>query len=53
MHTKFWLENMGGKNHLEGIGTDRIILKCILNKWDLGAWSGFIWCRIGASGWLL
>jgi hypothetical protein len=29
-----------------GIGGN-IILKCILKKWDNGAWTGLIWLRIG------
>jgi len=28
----------------------RIILRCIFRKWDVWAWNGFIWLRIGASG---
>jgi hypothetical protein len=28
----------------------RIILKCILDKWDGEAWTGSIWLRIGTCG---
>jgi hypothetical protein len=28
----------------------RIILKWIFSKWDVGAWTGLIWLRIGRSG---
>jgi len=31
---------------VEGI----IILRWIYRKWDLGAWIGLIWLRIGTSG---
>jgi len=28
----------------------RIILRCILRKWDLRAWTGSIWLRIRTGG---
>jgi hypothetical protein len=28
----------------------KVILKCILEKWEVGAWTGSIWLRIGTSG---
>jgi hypothetical protein len=31
----------------------RIILKCIIEKYDGMAWTGFIWFRIWTSGELL
>jgi hypothetical protein len=35
MHTKFWSENVKGKDHSEDVGADRrIILKWILEKYD-------------------
>jgi hypothetical protein len=42
-------------NHLEELGVDRkIILKCILEKWDWGReWSGLSLLRIGPGGWFL
>jgi hypothetical protein len=29
---------------------ERIISRCILRKWDLKAWTGWIWLRIGTGG---
>jgi hypothetical protein len=28
----------------------RIILRWIFRKWDVGAWTGLIWLRIGTGG---
>jgi len=28
----------------------RIILRCILKKWDLRSWTGSIWLRTGTGG---
>jgi hypothetical protein len=40
-----------GKSHLEDLGVDEIIiLRCIFRKWDVGAWTGSIWLRIGTGG---
>jgi len=40
MSTKFWLENMKGSDHLEGLDVGRrIILKWVL-KYDGWGWSG-------------
>jgi hypothetical protein len=36
---------------LDDPGVDgRIILGWILRKWDVGAWTGSIWLRIGTGG---
>jgi len=53
LHTTFISENMEVKVHAEDL---RIVFKIIL-KWVLGKlggnmWTGFIWLRIGVSGWL-
>ena len=40
MHTEFWWGNLRERDHLEGSGVDgRIILRWILRKWDVGAWT--------------
>jgi hypothetical protein len=45
------VEKPEGKNHLEDIGVDgRMILRWISRKWDMGAWTGSSWLRIGAGG---
>ena len=39
------------RNHLEDPGVDgRIILRWIFRKWNVGAWTGFIWLGIGTGG---
>jgi hypothetical protein len=35
-----------------GVG-GRIILRWIFRKWDVGAWTGSSWLRIGTGGGLL
>jgi len=39
------------EDHLKDRGVDgRIILRWIFRKWDVGAWTGSIWLRIGTGG---
>jgi hypothetical protein len=43
-----------GKSYLEDSGVDgRVILRRMFRKWDVGAWTGLIWLRIGTGGGLL
>jgi len=43
--------NLRERDHLENPGIDgRIILRWIFRKWDLGAWTGSSWLRIGTGG---
>jgi hypothetical protein len=54
MHTKFWLEDLKGRDHSEEQGVDeRIKLKWILERQRVKLWTGFIWLRTGASGGVL
>jgi hypothetical protein len=54
MHTIFWLEKLKESEHLEGLGVEgRIILDCILEKYVLKLWTGFIWLRIITNDQLL
>ena len=47
----FWWGNLRERNHLEDSGIDgRIILKWIFGKWDVKAWIGLMWLRLGAGG---
>jgi len=47
----FWWGNLGERDHLGDPSADgRIILRCIIRKWDVGIWTGFIWLRIGTGG---
>jgi hypothetical protein len=36
-YTGFWCGNRRERDHLEGPGVDRIILRWIFRKWDVGA----------------
>jgi hypothetical protein len=50
MHTKFWLENLHGRDHSECLGTDRKILEGILGTEGVKVWTGCIWLRRGTNG---
>jgi len=43
-----------GKDHLENLGIiGRIILKCIIKKWDGAAFTALLWLRIETGSRLL
>ena len=45
------VEKLREKDHLEDPGLDgRIILRWIFRKFDVGAWTGSMWLRIGTGG---
>jgi hypothetical protein len=50
MHTRFWYENIKGRNHFKDlIVCRRVVLKHALRDIPVG----FIWLRTGASGGVL
>ena len=51
VYTGFWWGNLRVRDHLgdSGVG-ERIILRWIYRKWDVGLWTGSIWLRIGTGG---
>jgi len=43
--------NLRERDHWGDTGVDgRIILRRIFRKWDVGAWTGSSWLRIGTGG---
>ena len=43
-------ETLRERDHLEDPdGDGRMILRWIFSKWDVGAWTGLIWLRIGTG----
>ena len=50
MYRGFYWGNVTERDHLEGPGIDeRIILRLIFRKCDVGAWTESIWLRKGAG----
>jgi hypothetical protein len=51
VNTGFLWGNLREREHLEDPGLDgRIILRWIFRNWDVGAWTGSSWLRIGTGG---
>jgi hypothetical protein len=49
-HKGFWLGNLRERDHLEDPYVDgRIILRWIFRTWDVRAWIGSSWLRIGTG----
>jgi hypothetical protein len=46
-----WCRSLKERDHLGDPGVDgNIIIRCIFRKWDVGAWNGSSWLRIGTGG---
>ena len=51
VHKEFWCGNLRERDHLGDPAVDgRIIVRWIFRKWDVEAWTGSIWSRIGTDG---
>jgi len=51
VYTGFCWGNLNERDHLEEPGLDeRIIVRWIFRKWDVGVWTGSNWLRIGTGG---
>jgi len=49
-YARFWRGNLRERDHSGDPGVDeRIILRWIFRKWDVGAWTGSSWLRIGTG----
>jgi len=47
----FWWGNLRETDHLEDPSVDgRITLRWIFMEWDVRAWTGSMWLRIGIGG---
>jgi len=51
LHAGLCWGNLREKIHMEDPDVDgKKILRWIFRKWDVGAWTGVIWLRIGTGG---
>jgi hypothetical protein len=46
--TGVWCRNLRERDHLDDYGVEgRILLRWIFRKWDVKAWTGSTWLKIG------
>jgi hypothetical protein len=51
VYRDFWWGNLRERNRWGDPGVnERIILRWIFTKWDVGVWTGLSWLRIGTGG---
>ena len=54
VYTGFWWGNLRERNHLEDPGVEeRITLRWIFRKWDVGVWTGSMWLKDRDRWWEL
>jgi hypothetical protein len=50
-YTRFWWGNLRERDYLEDpVIDEKITLRWIFRKWDVGIWTGAIWLRKGVDG---
>jgi hypothetical protein len=50
-YREFWWGNLKERYHLGCSGAhEKIMLRRIFRKWDVGVWVDLIWLRIGTGG---
>jgi hypothetical protein len=50
-YTGFWWGDLSERYHLEDPDVEeRILLRWVFRKWDMGACTGSIWLRVGTCG---
>jgi len=51
VYTGFWRGNLRERDHLyDPTINGRVILSCIIRKWDVRAWTGSSWLGIRTGG---